>query len=90
VLAAEVPAEQVHWDPNPGEPARVLIGEPVPVKWLASAHVDDSEAVADVRSAVEALPAADEGDEDAQFTVDGAEGHELAWYATQELPYLTE
>ena len=43
-----------------------------------------------MRGAVEALPAADAGDEDAKFTVDGAEGHELGWYATQELSYLAE
>ena len=43
-----------------------------------------------MRGAVEALPAADVGDEDAKFTVDGAEGHELGWYATQELSYLPE
>ena len=68
----------------------MLVGAAVPVKLLASAHVDEPEAAADVRAAVEALPAADAGDEDAKFAVDGAEGHELAWYATQELPYLTE
>ena len=51
-------------------------GRPGP-GWLC-AHVDDLEAGADVRRAIEALPAADAGDEDAQFTVDGAEGHELA------------
>ena len=44
----------------------------------------------DVRAAAEALDAADAGDEDARFAVDGAEGHELAWYATQELSYLAE
>src|SRR6266542_3404172 len=33
---------------------------------------------------------ADAGDEDARFAVDGAEGHELAWYATQELSYRAE
>jgi hypothetical protein len=32
--------------------------------------------------------AADTGDDDAQFTVDGAEDHELLWYATQEIPNL--
>ncbi len=90
VLAAEIQPEQVSWDARDGEPARVVIGEPIPVKRLASAHVDDSQAGADVRSAAEALPAADAGDEDARFTVDGAEGHELGWYATQELPYLAE
>jgi hypothetical protein len=90
VLAAEIPAEQVKPDPRDGEPARVLITQAIPVAGLASAHVDDPEAGADVRSAVAALPAADAGDEDARFTVDGAEGHELGWYATQELSYLAE
>ncbi len=88
VLAAEIPAENLKWDTRDGEPARVLVGVAVPLKLLASAHVDDPEAAGDVRQAVQALPAADAGDEDASFAVDGAEGHELAWYATQELPYL--
>ena len=90
VLAADIPAEHVTPDPRDGEPARVAIKDPVPVQDLASAHVDAPEAGTDVHSAVEALPAADAGDEDARFTVDGAEGHELGWYATQELSYLTE
>ncbi len=88
VLAAEIPAEQVKPDPQDAEPARVLINQIVTIKDLAAAHVDAPEASHDVKSAAEALAAADAGDEDAQFTVDGAEGHELGWYATQELPYL--
>ena len=88
VLAAEIPAEQVKPDPRDGEPARVVITQAVQIKDLAAAHVDAPEAGADVRSAADALPAADAGDEDARFTVDGAEGHELGWYATQELSYL--
>jgi hypothetical protein len=51
--------------------------------------VDDVAAVADIGAAVQALAAADAGDDDAQFLVDGAEGHELLWYATQELGDLT-
>jgi hypothetical protein len=90
VLAADIPPEQVQPDPRTGEPARVTIKEPVQLKDLASAHVDAPEAGNDVRSAADALDAADAGDEDARFTVDGAEGHELGWYATQELSYLTE
>jgi hypothetical protein len=90
VLAAEIPAEQVKPDPRHAEPARVVITQAIPLARLASAHVDSPEAGADVRSAVASLPAADAGDEDARFTVDGAEGHELAWYATQELSYLVE
>jgi len=90
VLAAEVPVDHVRWDARDGEPARVVVGKAVPLARLASAHVDDLEAGADVRCAAEALSAADAGDEDARFTVDGAEGHELGWYATQELSNLVE
>ena len=89
VLAAELPAEQVKLDAHDHEPARVLIATAIPLERLASAHVDDAEAGADVRAAADALPAADAGDEDARFAVDGAEGHELGWYATQELSDLT-
>jgi hypothetical protein len=90
VLAADIPAEHVKPDPGDGEPARVAVTMTIKLKDLAAAHVDAPDADADVRSAVQALPAADAGDEDARFTVDGAEGHELGWYATQELSYLTE
>ena len=90
VLAADLPAEQVKWDARPGEPGRVLIDAAVPLALLASAHVDDAEASADVSDAAQALAAADAGDADAKFAVDGAEGHELGWYAAQELAYLAE
>jgi hypothetical protein len=90
VLAAEIPSDEVSWDARDREPGRVVIGAPVPIQRLASGHVDDPEAGEDVRSAAGALAAADAGDEDARFVVDGAEGHELGWYATQELSYLAE
>jgi hypothetical protein len=57
---------------------------------VVSALVDDPGAVADVRRALELLAAADAGDEDAAFTVDAVEDHELGWYAAQELPALVE
>ena len=73
----------------------------VPLSWylvlsavlftdVAAGHVDDPDAAPDVGAAAAAVPAADEGDDDARFTVDGAEGHELLWYATQELRFLFE
>ena len=52
---------------------------------VASAHIDVTEAEADVAKAVGVVLEADLGSEDAQFVVDQAEGHELAWYATQEI-----
>lgn len=93
VLAAEVPDQSVSWARGDAsldgdDRSLVEITAPVPWKRLASGHVDDPAAVPDVTAAVEALPAADAGDEEALFTVDGAEGHDLLWYATQELQHL--
>jgi hypothetical protein len=73
---------------NGDEPAAVLVAEAIPVTVIASGHADEPGAELDVRAAVRALPAADAGDDDASFAVDGAEGHELLWYATQELTEL--
>jgi FtsP/CotA-like multicopper oxidase with cupredoxin domain len=86
VLAAEIPAESVHW--TAGDPAAVTVTAEVPVAWVASGHVDGAAAEPDVAAAAAAVEAADAGDDDAAFTVDGAEGHELLWYATQELTDL--
>ena len=94
VLAVELPEEAVSYEPGDAaltaEQARALvrIADPVPTKKIASGHVDDMIAGPAIRAALAAMPAADGGDEDARFTVDGAEGYELMWYATQELPYL--
>jgi hypothetical protein len=88
VLAADVPDAQVTWHAYDDEPAAVLVGGAIQVKEIASGHVDELGAVADVAAAADAILAADAGDDDASFTVDSAEAHELAWYATQELEYL--
>jgi hypothetical protein len=87
VLAVDVPEREVSWSPDGDEPASVLIVVPVPVAAVVSGHVDTAEAEADVAAAADAIADADAGDEDAEFTVDGAEGHELAWYAAQELHF---
>jgi len=67
------------------EPALVEVKQAVLFRRLASGHIDEPAAMVEIAAAAAALPAADAGDDDAQFTVDGAEGHELLWYATQEL-----
>jgi hypothetical protein len=89
VLAAEVPEGEVVGIAGFDEPALVEIRVPVALSDVVSGHVDDPSATQDVGAAVAALEAADGGDEDARFTVDGAEGYELLWYATQELGPLT-
>lgn len=88
VLAAELPEEQVAGIAGFDEPALVEIKVAVRVRDVVSGHIDDPGAAADVRAAVDALPDADGGDDDARFVVDGAEGHELLWFATQELRHL--
>jgi hypothetical protein len=62
----------------------------VPLRQVASVHVDDQSAEPAVRLAAAAIDAADLGDDTAQDRVDDAEGFELAWYAAQELPALIE
>ncbi|HUL24268.1 MAG TPA: hypothetical protein VLW44_00655 [Streptosporangiaceae bacterium] len=88
VLAADVPDGQVGHDGGFDEPTLVEVRAPVTLDQVVSGHVDDLLAVADIAEAVAALPAAEAGDDDARFAVDGAEGHELLWYASQELSYL--
>jgi hypothetical protein len=89
VLAAEVADAAVRPAPDL-ERAAVRLAGPVALRDIVSAHVDDADAADDVRRAVAALPAADAGDEDAQFLVDGVEDHELGWFAAQEIGPLVE
>jgi hypothetical protein len=88
VLAAEVSDNQVTASGSFDAPALVAISGQVRLRDIVSGHVDDPSASPEVAAAVAALAAADGGDEDARFAVDGAEGYELAWYATQELKDL--
>ncbi|CAL9437051.1 hypothetical protein SUDANB58_02170 [Streptomyces sp. enrichment culture] len=92
VVAVDVPDKAASADPDRGlDPAalgEVRVAGAVPLAKAASVHVDADDAEADVAAAAEALKAADAGDDDAQFVVDGAEDHELLWYATQEIPNL--
>lgn len=86
VVAAEVADAAVR--PAPGAASAVTLAVPVPLADVAAVHVDDPAAEPVVAAAVAALPAAQAGDDDARFVVDSAEGHELGWYATQEIPGL--
>jgi hypothetical protein len=84
VLSADVPDAEV--TPHPDlDRAVVRVAVPVPMKWLASIHVDSETAAVDVAAAAQAVTAADLGDPDAQFVVDSAEGHELEWFGVQEI-----
>jgi Family of unknown function (DUF6912) len=70
--------------------AVVRLGAPVVIDDVVAAFVDNAAAEPDVLAAIAVIDAADLGDEDAELTVGDAQDHDLAWYATQELPFLLE
>ncbi|GHG82957.1 DUF6912 family protein [Streptomyces griseocarneus] len=92
VVAVDVQDGAVTIDPERGLDQSALgwvrLAETVPLRKAAAVHVDSDDAVEDVAAAAAALGAADRGDDDAQFTVDGAEDHELMWFGVQEIPNL--
>ncbi|MFE2877025.1 DUF6912 family protein [Streptomyces roseus] len=67
---------------------QVTLAAAVRLAVAAAVHVDADDALGDVTAAAAALEAADAGDDDARFTVDGAEDHELLWFGVQEIPGL--
>ena len=89
VVVADVPDAAVMPAPAVDRGA-VHVGDPVALRLVQSVHVDDPAAEDDVRAAVQAVVEADLGSEDAVFLMEQAEGHELQWYASQELGPLLE
>uniref|UniRef100_A0AAU3H0C2 Uncharacterized protein n=1 Tax=Streptomyces sp. NBC_01401 TaxID=2903854 RepID=A0AAU3H0C2_9ACTN len=92
VVALDVPDGAAAADPDRTLDAsslgEVRIADAVALSKAAAVHVDADDAEKDVAAAAAALGAADLGDDDAQFTVDGAEDHELLWFGIQEIPGL--
>ena len=82
VVAVEVddafPCEEHH-------PAAVEVPNAVPLRQVAAVHADTDEAEPDVTAAVAVLRAGGPRDDDEEFLLDACEGHELAWFATQEI-----
>lgn len=70
--------------------AVVRLAEPVAIADVVAAYVDNAGAEPAVLAAIAVIDAADLGDEDAELTVGDAQDHDLAWYATQELPFLLD
>lgn len=87
VVAADI--ERVALRPDLDDAAVTLTGA-VPVSAVAAVHVDLAEAQDAVRAAAAVVDAADLGDPDAEFALGDVEDHDMAWYATQEIPFLLE
>ena len=89
VLAVDAPSDSVTLRPDLDD-AVVRIAGPVTMDHIVAAYVDNAAAEPAVTAAMEVIDDADLGDEDAELTVGDAQDHDLAWYATQELPFLLE
>lgn len=87
VLSAEV--DDITFRPDLDD-AVVRLGGSVTIDQVIAAYVDNSGAEPAVTKAIEAIDAADLGDEDADLIVGDALDHDLAWYASQELPFLLD
>jgi hypothetical protein len=91
VLAAEVDLGESGAVHRPDlDDAVVKLAAPVAMDRVIAAYVDTAAAEPAVVKAIEAIDAADLGDEDAELAVGDAQDHDLAWYANQELPFLLE
>ncbi|GAA2527836.1 DUF6912 family protein [Winogradskya humida] len=88
VVSADVLASALVREDNELGSSAVTLPQPLSIKSVAAIHVDSADAAEQVAAAAEVVLEALAGDPDAQFTVDGAEDHELEWYAVTELDEL--
>ncbi|WP_405113314.1 hypothetical protein OG559_06160 [Micromonospora sp. NBC_01405] len=88
VVAVDVPASALRRTDDVLGSSAVRLVRPVPVTAVAALHVDGDDARDDVAAAAAVAAEALADDPDAQFTVDGAEDHELEWYDVSELEQL--
>jgi hypothetical protein len=87
VLVAEVDGATLRPDLDD---AVVRLDGPVGIADVIAAYLDNAAAEPAVLEAIEVIDSADLGNEDAEFTVGDAQDHDLAWYASQELPFLLD
>jgi hypothetical protein len=88
VVSADVPSDAVQRDEVELGSSEVLLPVPIALGDVAAVHVDSADVADEIAAAVEVVEEALAGDPDAQFTVDGAEDHELEWYAAAELDQI--
>ena len=88
VVAADVPSSALVREEVELGSSTVRLPQPVSLKEVASIHLDSAGAAEEIAAGADVVEEALAGDPDAQFTVDGAEDHELEWYAVTELDQL--
>ena len=90
VVSADVPVEAVQIEGQELGTSAVRLTGPVALSAVAAFHIDAAEAEGDVAAAAQAVEAAAAGDDDAQFTVDSADDHDLLWYSPEELSEMVK
>jgi hypothetical protein len=86
VVAVDIPETLVA--PGGEHRSSVRVNGPVELSRVVSVHVDEVESEPTVAAAVQALAAAEAGDDDAQFQLDEAEACDLLWYDISEIDDL--
>jgi len=89
VVVADAADERVTLRPDLDD-AVVRVSGRLSLDQVVAVYVDNADAEPAVLAAVEVIDDADLGDEDAELTVGDAQDHALAWYASQELPFLLD
>ncbi|KQB87555.1 DUF6912 family protein [Corynebacterium lowii] len=90
VISADVPDSHATLSPDHGESVVKLSPAQVNLVDVAAIHVDVAESEEATAKAIQAIDAADMGDEDAELTVGDALDNFMAWYDPSELPVLVE
>jgi hypothetical protein len=90
VVSVDLPATETHRTDRDLGSSAVAVTGPVQLAAVAAIHIDGADAESAVAAAADVIEEALAGDPDAQFTVDGAEDHELEWYDPTELGQLLD
>jgi hypothetical protein len=85
VVSVDLPAAVLRSAGSDLGSSEIQVSGAVRLADVAAIHVDAADAETAVTAAAEAVPAAADGDPDAQFVVDSVEEYELAWYDPTEL-----
>lgn len=90
VVSVDVSDDVVTLAPDLGEAVVKLSPAQVPLDAVAAIHVDVEASEEATAKAIEAIDAADLGDEDAELIVGDAVDNFMAWYDPTELPVLVQ
>lgn len=90
VISADVDDSVVSPDPTQGESVVRLEPALLSISQLAAIHVDDEGNEQVTAEAIEAVDAADLGDEDAEITLGDCEDNLMSWYDAREIGVLVD